>query len=484
MYDVVVIGCGIIGSAVAYELSKYRLSIAVLEKENDVANATSKANSGIIHAGYDPEPGTLMARLNVEGAKLTEILCKDMCVPYKKIGSLVLAFDETELPMLQKLYERGIANGVSGLQILSGEQVLEMNPDLNTDVKGALYAPTAAIVNPMEYNIALAETAVRNGVEVILGNEVRSIEKTDKGFFVVKTNKGIYEAKYIFNAAGLHSDEVHNMVAEPEFQIKAVRGEYYLLDKAEGTRSDFVLFQCPTKEGKGVLVSPTVHGNLIVGPNAEDIVEKDNVSTTSQGLSYIKRSALKTIPNINFGESIRNFSGIRATTKGRDDFIIAEAGSAENFFDLAGIKSPGLSAAPAIAKEAVELLATKGIDLEKKKYHISTRKKIRFNELSVKEKEKIIMQKPSYGRVICRCETITEGEIIDAIHSPIVPTSIDGVKRRCNAGMGRCQGGFCGPRVLEIISRELNISPEMVVQDREGSIIITGETKTGGIADV
>lgn len=483
MVDVLIIGCGVVGAATAYKLSKYKISVAVLEKENDVATGTSKANSGIVHAGYDPEPGTLMAKLNVKGAGLTEALCRDLDVPYKKTGSMVLAFDEEDLKRIETLYERGLKNGVAKLELLTGEQAKKLELNLSDNVKGALYAPTAGIVNPWEYTLAMAETAVRNGAEIHLNNEVRSIAPIDGGYRV-KTNKGLYEAKYIINAAGLHGDEIHNMAAEPEFKIHGVRGEYYLLDKAEGQRAKFVLFQCPTRAGKGVLVSPTVHGNLIVGPNAEDVAGKDDVATTAGGLSFVKEMAFRTIPSIHFRESIRNFSGVRAVADTSDDFIIKEANTAENFFDLAGIKSPGLTSAPAIAEMAAGMLADKGLALVEKESYIGSRRKIRFKELSTDEKNRLIMKKPEYGRVICRCETVTEGEIIEALHSPITPVSIDGIKRRCNAGMGRCQGGFCGPRVLEIIARELKISPLQVMQDKDGSFILTGETKAGGDQNV
>ncbi len=479
MYDVIIVGCGVVGAAAAFELSKYQISVAVLEKENDVACGTTRANSGIIHAGYDPKPGTLMAKLNVEGARLTEALCKDLDVPYKKTGSMVLAFTQEELPILQKLYDRGIANGVPELRILSGEQARQMEPYLSHEVIGALYAPTAGIINPWEYTLAMAETAIKNDVHVFLNNEVQRIGKINGGYRV-QTNAGFYKSKYVVNAAGVHSDEIHNLVDSHQLRIQPNKGEYYMLDKGEGSKANFVLFQCPTKDGKGVLVSPAIHGNLIVGPNAEAIADKEDVSTSAQGLAFVKKMALKSIPSVNFRESVRNFAGVRATLEGVEDFIIEEAKTAENFFDLAGIKSPGLTCAPAIAKMLVKLIQDKGLEFLEKEAPICTRKKIRFHELPAIEKNELIAKNPAYGRVICRCETITEGEIIDAIRSPITPTSIDAVKRRCNAGLGRCQGGFCAPRVLEILSRELKLPPENILQDKAGSYMITGETKSGG----
>ncbi len=477
MTDVVIIGCGIIGAAAAYELSQYDLSVTVLEADNDVANGTTKANSAIIHAGYDPHPDTMMARLNVEGSALAKIICKKLNVPYKEIGSLVLAFSKEELLTLEDLYRRGMGNGVAGISLLSAKEVHEIEPNLSEEVTGALYAPTAAIVNPWEYAIALAETAAVNGVTICRNSEVASIGKTDGGYRVTTAAGDVYNCKTILNAAGIHADKIHNMVSAPAFSIRENRGEYYLLDKSEGKRVNHIIFQCPTKDGKGVLVAPTVHGNLIVGPNAQDVTGGD-AATTSKGLEYVVNTARKSVPTINIRESIRNFAGVRALTE-FDDFIIAEAKDAPGFIDLSGIKSPGLSSAPAIAKLAVKLLGNCNLVFRKKASFVDSREQIRFKELSIKEKRELIEKEPAYGRVICRCETITEGEIIHAIHSPIPPVSIDGVKRRCNAGMGRCQGGFCGPRVLEILSRELNLSPTEILQDKSGSYILIGETKGG-----
>ena len=482
MYDVAVIGCGIVGAATAYELAKYRISSVILERENDIAAGTTKANSAIIHAGYDPRPGSLMAKLNVEGAQLAKELCRKLDVPYRQNGSMVLAFSEEELPILRHLLENGIKNGVPGLELLSAEQTRQIEPHLSDAVAGALYAPSAGIVSPWEYALALAETAVRNGVQLFRNCAVRHIRKIPGGYHI-KTSHGAYQARFVINAAGIYAAAIHNMVAPPAFTIEPVRGQYYLLDKTEGSRVSHVIFQCPTKDGKGVLVSPTVHGNLIVGPDSEPVTG-ENVATTAKGLAFVAEMAQKSVPSLNLRESIRNFAGVRASSPECDDFIIQEADGAPGFIDLAGIKSPGLSAAPAIAKMAVELLQSAGLSDKKNPGFVATRTKIRWKELSLAEKRKKIAQNPAYGRVICRCETITEGEILDAVHSPIPPCSIDGVKRRCNAGMGRCQGGFCGPRVLEILSRELHLSPENIQQDKDGTVILTRETKLGGIHHV
>ena len=478
MYDVAIIGCGIVGAAAAYELSRYRLKTVVLEKDADIACGTTKANSAIIHAGYDPEPGTAMAELDVLGAKLTKEIAEKLDVHYKQIGSLVLAFDDEDMQVIKKLYENGVANGVQGVEILDGKQVLEMEPNLNSEVIGALHAPTAAIINPWEMCIAMAETAKVNGTEFRLNSPVEAIEKIENGYRIT-TPTGVIEAAYVVNAAGVYSDVVHNLVGEPEFKILPSKGQYYLLDKSEGEVVNHIIFQCPSKVGKGVLIAPTVHGNLIVGPDASDVEDASDVSTTQDRMDFVREVSSKSVPKINFRASIRNFAGIRAISD-QPDFIIAESKTAKNFINLAGIKSPGLTSAPAIALRCVEILEGCGLALEKKESFTDERHVVRFKELSMEEKAEIIKKDPRYGRIICRCETITEGEIVAALHSPITPVTVDGIKKRCNAGMGRCQGGFCGPRVQEIISRELNIKMEDIELNTKGSYILTGETKEGG----
>ena len=475
MYDVAIIGSGITGSACAYFLSKYRLKIAVIEKNNDVCCGTTKANSAIIHAGYDPHPETLMAKLNVKGSAMAKEICAKLDVPYNQIGSLVVAFSEEEAKTVEELFERGNANGVPDLKILNREELKEAEPMISDEALCALYAPSAAIVNPWEYGLAMAETAVRNGAEVLLESEVTSIKK-ENGVFKITAGEKEIEAKYVINAAGVNCDDVHNMIAPPKFRVIPSAGEYYLLDKSEGKRARHVIFQCPNKDGKGVLVSPTVHGNLIVGPNA-DARDKDDTSTKTRCLDFVREKAVKSVPSINFRENIRNFTGVRAATE-IDDFIIEFA--CEGFLDLAGIKSPGLSAAPAIAELAVKMLGESGLALEEKESFTDERTHLRFKHLSDEEKNNAVKKNSAYGRVICRCETITEGEIIDALNSPIPPVSLDGIKRRAGTGMGRCQGGFCGPKVLEIMAKYKNEPFESILQDNTGSVILTGKTKSEG----
>lgn len=478
MYDVLIVGGGITGAAAAFQLSKYDLKIAVAERENDIAMGATKANSAILHAGYDPKPGTLMARLNVRGVELAKELCQKLDVPYRRCGSLVLGFSEEDKATVEELYRRGTENGVPALEVLTGDQARALEPDLSPEVLCALYAPTAAICSPWEYCLALMETAVRNGAELHLNTAVTGLETCPEGW-KVHTTAGELKARFVVNAAGVEADRVHDMACPHDFTITPSRGEYYLLDKSEGGRVNRVIFQCPGKAGKGVLVAPTAHGNLIVGPNATP-VEGNDTSTTGEGLRYVSSTAQRSVPSVNFRESIRNFAGVRANT-GRGDFILREA--APGFMDLAGICSPGLSAAPAIGEYAAGLLGKAGLELREKPDFICERKRVRFKELSPAGKAALVEKEPAYGRVICRCETVTEGEILAALHGPIPPCSVDGVKRRAGAGMGRCQGGFCGPRVVELLARELGVSPGDIPQDQAGSWLLKAETK-GGLRDV
>lgn len=475
MYDVVIIGCGVIGASAAYELSKYKLSIAVLEKENDVACGATRANSAIIHAGFDPKPGTKMARLNVLGSQMMGELCEKLSVEYSQIGSLVLAFTEKEMECVRELYERGGKNQVPGLRILTRDEVLQIEPNVNVEVIGALHAPTAAIINPWGLCLALAQNAKINGVDIHLNSEVVRISNKG-GHYHVETTSGAYDTRYIVNAAGGYSDKVSDMVAEPFFRITAVKGEYYILDKSQGDIVNHVLFQTPSSVGKGVLIAPTVHGNLIVGPTSEPTADPEDTSVSYRGLEEVVKKSMHLCARISFKESIRNFAGVRAM--GGDDFIL-EA-SAPNFINAAAIKSPGLSSAPAIALEICDLLKENGLDLIEKDSHTLYKKKPLFKNMRPDEQKKVLELDRRYGRVICRCETITEGDIIEAIKAPVPPVSIDGVKRRCEAGSGRCQGGFCAPRVHEILSRETGRAMESICQGKAGSYILTGKTKTPG----
>lgn len=475
MYDVVIIGAGIIGASIFRELTKYDLSVLTVEKENDVCMGSSKANSAIVHAGYDPKPNTLMAKYNVEGNKMFDKLCSDLSVPFKRNGSLIVAFSDEELESLNKLYKRGIENKVEGLKILDKQETLNLEPNLKDDVKGALLAPTGGIVGVYELTIASVENALCNGGELKLNSKVINIEK-NKNFEITLESGEIIETKFVINAAGVYADDIHNMISEETFSIVPRKGQYYVLDKSQGELFKRTIFQCPTKLGKGILVTPTVHGNLLVGPDATDNMDKDSVSTESVNLDLVRETSLKTTNRVNFRESIRNFSGLRAVSN-RDDFIVEECKDVSGFFDVAGIKSPGLTSAPAIAVDIIKMLEDSGLQLNKEENFNEKREQVNFMELSSEEKDALIKKDSRYGRIICRCENITEGEIVDSINRTLGATTIDGVKRRCRPGCGRCQGGFCGPRVQEIIARERNMKIEDVMLDAKNSYVLVGKTK-------
>lgn len=475
IYDVAIIGSGIIGGSIFRELTKYNLNVVTLEKENDVAMGTSKANSAIVHSGYDPEPGTLMAKYNVEGNKMFDKLCKDLSVPFKRNGSLIIGFNEEDMKELDILYKRGLANKVEGIKMLNKEEVLEMEPNINPDIKAALFCPTGGIVGAYELTIALSENAIDNGGELRLNSKVVKITK-DNHFKITLENGDIVESKFIVNAAGVHADSIHNLICNEAYKITPRKGEYFLLDKSQGSLVEKTIFQCPSELGKGVLVTPTVHGNLLVGPNAIDIDDKDSVSTESEGLNKIRETSIRTTNKINFRENIRNFAGLRAVAD-NPDFIVEEAKDVKGFFDVAGIKSPGLTSAPAIAVDVVKMMGQAGLKLNPKDNFKETREQIHFINLSQSEKAELIKKDNRYGRIICRCEYITEGEIVDSINRTLGARTIDGVKRRCRPGCGRCQGGFCGPRVQEIIARETGMNIEDVLLDKNNSYIIVGKTK-------
>ena len=475
MFDIVVIGAGVSGCAVARELSRYNADVLVIDKCEDVCCGTSKANSAIIHAGFDAAEGSLMARLNVRGSEMMDALCEDLDIPFKRNGALVVCTHKEELSGLTDLYNRGVANGVKGLKILSKEEAFEMEPNLNGNVEGALYAPTSGIICPFHLTIALAENAAENGVKFKFDTEVTDIEKKD-GYYVLKTNTGDIETKYVVNAAGVYADVIHNMVSEKKLKITARRGDYCLLDKTAGKFVSKTVFSQPSKMGKGVLVSPTIHGNLIVGPTAIDIDDKESTATTREGLDDLIAKAGETVNNLPIRQVITSFAGLRAHEAGHE-FIIEEVEDAKQFIDCAGIESPGLSSSPAIGEMVADILV-KLMNLKKKDNFISKRKGI-LNPatLSLEERNKLIKENPAYGNIICRCESVTEGEIVEALHRIIPARSLDGVKRRTRAGMGRCQAGFCSPRTMEIIERELGIPQEEITKSGGESRIVVGRTK-------
>ena len=475
MYDVIIIGGGVSGAASARELSRYKVSVCVLEKEEDVCCGTSKANSAIVHAGYDAVPGSLMAKLNVKGNEMMEQLSKDLDFPFQRIGSLVICLSEEDMPALEELYERGVKNGVRGLQIVSGEEVRAMEPNITDQVYAALYAPSAGIVCPFNLNIALAENACENGVEFKFNTEVEDIVKIDGGY-ELSTSQGKFQAKYVVNAAGVYADKFHNMVSEKKIRITPRRGDYCLLDKTAGNHVSRTIFSLPTKYGKGVLVTPTVHGNLLVGPTAIDIENKEGTNTTREGLDEVISKAGQNVKDLPMRQVITSFAGLRAHEDG-SEFIIGEVEDAEGFIDCAGIESPGLTSCPAIGEMVAGILKEK-MNLEEKENFIATRKGILDPDTLTKEEQaELIKKEPAYGNIICRCEMITEGEIIDAIRRPLGAKSLDGVKRRTRAGMGRCQSGFCSPRTMEILARELGVSMSDITKSGRKSRLVVGTNK-------
>lgn len=475
MYDVIIIGAGVSGAATARELSRYRASICVLEKEEDVCCGTSKANSAIVHAGYDAATGSLKAKLNVRGNEMMGRLSEELDFPFERRGSLVLCLSEDDMPNLQKLYDRGVANGVKDMRILSRDEVLRMEPNVTDEVYAALYAPTAGIVCPFGLNIALAENAYVNGVEFRFDTEVKDIKKLDEGY-ELDTSQGTFRARYVVNAAGVYADRFHNMVSAKKIHITARRGDYCLMDKEAGTHVGRTIFALPGKLGKGILVTPTIHGNLLVGPTAVDVEDKEAINTTAEGLAQLFAKAGMNVKNIPTRQVITSFAGLRAHEDG-DDFIIGEAEDAKGFIDCAGIESPGIASSPAIGEMIANLLRDK-MELSEKEDFVPTRQGIRNpSTLNMAERNALIEENPAYGNIICRCEMITEGEIIDAIKRPLGAKSLDGVKRRTRAGMGRCQSGFCAPRVMEILARECGMSMFDVTKAGGKSQIVVGTNK-------
>ena len=475
MYDVAIIGAGVIGSAVARELSKYNVNACVIEREEDVCCGTSKANSAIIHAGFDAKPGTLKARLNVRGNEMMDQLSKDLDIPFKRNGSLVVRTKDQDPAGLVELLEKAKANGVPRVRILNREELIAMEPNFSDDVVEALHAPTGAIVCPFHMTIAFAENAYENGVEFFLNTKVENIEKIQDGY-KISTNKQTIEAKVVVNAAGVYSDVFNNMVSSRKLQVIARKGEYMLLDKAAGCHVNQTIFQLPSKMGKGVLVSPTVHGNLIVGPTACDIDDKEGTNTTQKYLDSIGPAAALSVKNVPLRQVITSFAGLRAH-EADGDFVIGEAEGAEGFFNAAGVESPGLSSAPAIGELLAGQIAQK-LSLGKKDNFKATRKGILNPEkLTMEERNALIKEQPAYGNIICRCEMISEGEILDAIHRPLGARSLDGVKRRTRAGMGRCQSGFCSPRTMEILAREVPMAMSDISKSGGKSTYIVGTNK-------
>ncbi len=478
MYDVIIIGAGVSGTAVARELSKYQVKVCVVEKGEDVCSGTSKANSAIIHAGYDAATGSLMAKLNVLGNTMMPKLANELDIPFHQVGSLVVCLNKNDIPSLQSLYERGIANGVKGLELITEqEKIFKMEPNLAKETVAVLHAPTAGIICPFTLNIALAENANENGVEFQFQSEVTNVEKDGTGW-KVSTTSGIYHTKYVVNAAGVYGDQIHNMVSNHTIKITARKGDYLLLDKRAGQHIHKTIFALPSKLGKGILVTPTIHGNLLVGPTAVDREDKNSVATTQEELDDIQKKAKYSVKDIPFRQVITSFAGLRAHENGHE-FLIGELDDAPGFIDCVGIESPGLSSCPAIGLMVVDILQNKERYPINKYYKAKRKGILNPQTLSKEDRIKLISENPTYGNIICRCEMISEGEILDAIHRPLGARSLDAVKRRTRAGMGRCQGGFCSPKVMGLISRECNIDMLDITKAGGESKCILGVNRQG-----
>ncbi|MBC8630169.1 NAD(P)/FAD-dependent oxidoreductase [[Eubacterium] tenue] len=468
MKDITVIGAGVVGCAIARELSRYDLDIAVIDKNEDVAEGISKANSGIIHGGYNEKKGTLKAKLNLEGNEMMDELASKLQFPFKRNGALVLAFSEDELKRVKELKTNGEKIGVKGLEILNKEEVLNLEKNINKDVLGALYVKSSGIVSPYEMTLAFGENAVENGVEFILGQGVIDIKKENEIYEISLEGGNTLKSKMVINAAGLGGGFLNNLVSEVKYEINPVKGEYCLFDKVAGTLCEKTLFQVPSELSKGVLVTPTLDGNLLVGPNAKS---SKSIETSREGIDEILDKSKKTMKDIPVDRVLNTFSGLRPKVSG-GDFIIEEAKDAKNFINVIGIDSPGLTAAPAIAKYVVNLVSN-NINLNEKENFKETRTKmIRMSELSIEEKNKLIAKNPSYGKMVCKCEFVTEGEIIDSIKRPLGATTIDGVKRRTRAMMGGCQGGGCIIPISMILSKELGIDISEVNKNSKSSTVV------------
>ena len=466
--DVVVIGGGIVGTAILRELSKYDLKCVLVEKEPDVALGTTKANSAILHAGFDAPTGSLKAITNVRGNQLYHELEKELNLDIKWTGSLVAAVTDEQVETLKELLERGKANGVKGLKILNHEEVLAQEPNLQS-VKAALWAPTAGVCWPFGAAIAFAQCAVQNGAEVIRSCKVLGFVKENGKIAGVETNKGTIACKYVVNAAGVYADEIAKLAGDESFTITPRKGEYILFDKTACSSLVYgVVFPCPTKKSKGILVCTTTHGNTFIGPNANEVEGKEDKAVTTEGMNEIIAAARKLVPNLPMGAAITQFAGLRAVSS-TGDFVMGVSDACENLYNAAGMQSPGLTAAPSVGEMIAKEIARVSGAKAKPDFKAALPKVKAFCRMTRKEQAAQIAADSLYGRVICRCETVTEGEIVAAINSPVGATTVDGVKRRTRAGMGRCQGGFCGPRVTQIIARELNIPIPEVLKEREDS---------------
>ncbi|MDR2183405.1 MAG: FAD-dependent oxidoreductase [Clostridiales bacterium] len=477
MYDVAIVGAGVIGASVARELSRYAIKAVVLEKDSDVAMGSSKANSGLVHAGYDPVPGTLKAKYNMLGRQMFDELASQLDFPFKQNGALVIIKNEADLPALERLMVRGVTNGLRNLRIVRNNELHDLEPNLHSDACAAMLAPSAGITSPYEMVIALCENAAQNGTEFMLDCRVEGVSK-EEDHFCIQTTRGIVKARIVVNAAGVHSDEINNMLSAHKMTIVPRRGEYCLLDKSEGAMVKHTIFQLPTKMGKGVLVTPTADGNLLLGPTSHDIDDKDDVSTTKDGLDEVLTQSATLLKHLPTSKIITSFSGLRSWHE-EDEFIIEEAPDVPGLVNLCGIDSPGLTAAPAIGLTAAEMVV-KRLGAVKKDDFEPNRKGIRpFQSMTAEQRKAAIAENPDYGQIICRCESVSKAEIIAALRSPLGVNSLDAIKRRTRAGMGRCQGGFCWMRLLHIVADECGINLMEVTKSGGQSNVLVNPNKSG-----
>jgi len=475
IYDVIIIGGGVIGCCIARTLSKYNLKICLLEKEADIASGTTKGNSGVVHAGYAAERKYIKRNLCIRGNKLYSQAWEELNFPFKRIGSFVVALEDGQIKDLEEYRKKGTEDGIPGLEvILDKDKILHMEPSLTDEVVGVLHAPTAGIVSPYEMTIALAENAAMNGVEFFRNQKVSKIKHSDYTF-TIKTKKDEFLARNVINAAGLYARKISKMLGLDYFDIMPRKGEYILLDR-NVLHLNKILFPTPTKVSKGILVCPTIHGNTFLGPNAQNLTDRKDISTTTAGLKEVLDGGKSLVPGIPERSAIRNFAGLRAVPDSYD-FIIDNT-DVYGFINVAGILSPGLTSCYSIAEKIEGYLELLGVNMKvKEDYNPIRPKPERFADFTKEELDGKIREDPSWGRIICRCEMVPEKEIISAIHAPVGATTVDGVKFRCRPGMGRCQGGFCRPRVIEILSRELNIPYNEVTKRGEDTNFLVCHTK-------
>ena len=476
MFDVAVIGGGVVGGLVLRELTKYKLNVCLLEKESDVAMGASKANSGIVHAGFDAPTGSNKAKFNVLGNKMMESVTAELGVKFRRNGSLVVAFSEEDIKTLETLRARGEENGVEGLEIIDGARLREMEKNISDAALAALYAPTGGIVCPYELTIAAIGNAMDNGAELFTDFAVKKIGKENDGYVLIAENGREVKAKAVINCAGLYSGKIAEMIGDNDINVSARKGEYILLDRECGDFVSHTLFCTPTPKGKGVLITQTVDGNILIGPTASEQAD-GNTETSADGLSFVMEKAMQICKKPPFSNIITSFAGVRAYSD-RHDFIIEKSKKAKGFIHCAGIESPGLTASPAIAEYVVKTLVGSLLALERNESFNGTRMPDGyFKDLPIEEKNKIIERDPSYGKIVCRCERITEGEILRSLRVNPPATDIDGVKRRTRSGMGRCQGGFCQPHIAELIAKERGVTLTEVTKNGEGSNLLVGVTK-------